>query len=142
ALCPVASLPRVTGCDHLDGLIHGGFDSDVHRAETVSAIETLLTLGKVRYVGVSQHTGWPLAEMRGAGVPIACAVAEYSLLNREAEDELIPAADYAGVGLIAGASLGRGVLTDKYRSATPPDSRLGGELGEHVRALLGHRPGT
>src|SRR5699024_9001608 len=94
-------------------------DVGLGRSRVLSQVESLLTLGKIRYVGVSHHTGWQLAEMRGAGVPIACAVAEYSLLNREAEDELIPAADYAGVGLIAGASLGRGVLTDKYRSATP-----------------------
>ncbi|HJA59547.1 MAG TPA: aldo/keto reductase [Candidatus Brevibacterium intestinavium] len=140
-LSQVDSLLRMTGREHLDVLILDVFDADVDRAETASAIETLLTLGKIRYVGVSHHTGWQLAEMRGAGLPIACAVAEYSLLNREAEDELIPAADYAGVGLIAGASLGRGVLTDKYRSATPQDSRLGGELSEYVGAYLDDRSG-
>src|SRR5699024_9852004 len=53
----------------------------------------------------------------------------------------IPAADYAGVGLIAGASLGRGVLTDKYRTATPQDSRLSGELSEYVGAYLDDRSG-
>src|SRR5699024_12700561 len=107
------------------------FDRAGGRAAPASAIAPVLPLGKLRYVGVPHHTGGQLAEMRGAGLPTACAVAEYSLLNREAEDELIPAADYAGVGLIAGASLGRGVLTDKYRSATPQDSRLGGELSEY-----------
>jgi aryl-alcohol dehydrogenase-like predicted oxidoreductase len=115
------------------------FDAEVDRAETASAIETLLTLGKIRYVGVSHHTGWQLAEMRGAGIPVACAVAEYSLLNREAEAELVPAADYAGVALIAGAGLGRGVLTDKYRNATPQDSRLAGELSDYAGAYLDER---
>src|SRR5699024_12600810 len=64
-LSQVDSLLRMTGCDHLDVLILDVFDSDVDRAETASAIETLLTLGKIRYVGVSHHTGWQLAEMRG-----------------------------------------------------------------------------
>ena len=90
-------------------------------------------------MGVSHHTGWQLAEMRGAGIPVACVVAEYSLLNREAEAELVPAADYAGVSLIAGAGLGRGVLTDKYRNATPQDSRLAGELSEYAGAYLDER---
>lgn len=122
--------------DHLDVLILDVFDAEVERAETASAIETLLILGKIRYVGVSHHTGWQLAEMRGAGVPVACALAEYSLLNRDAEDELLPAADYAGVSVIAGAGLGRGVLTDKYRRATPQDSRLAGDLSDYVRSYL------
>lgn len=122
--------------DHLDVLILDVFDAEVERAETASAIETLLMLGKIRYVGVSHHTGWQLAEMRGAGVPVACALAEYSLLNRDAEDELLPAADYAGVSVIAGAGLGRGVLTDKYRRATPQDSRLAGDLSDYVRSYL------
>lgn len=135
----VDSLLRTLGRDHLDVLILDVFDTEVDRAETASAVDTLLTLGRIRYVGVSHHTGWQLAEMRGAGVPVACAVAEYSLLNREAEDELIPAADYAGVSLIAGAGLGRGVLTDKYRDGTPQDSRLAGELGDYVGAYLDDR---
>lgn len=138
-LSQVDALLHTTGRSHLDVLVLDVFDADVDRAETASAIDTLLTLGKIRYVGVSHHSGWQLAEMRGAGIPIACAVAEYSLLNRDAEDDLIPAADYAGVSLIAGAGLGRGVLTDKYRSATPQDSRLAGELSDYVGAYLDDR---
>ncbi|UVI34403.1 aldo/keto reductase [Brevibacterium spongiae] len=138
-LSQVDFLLRTTGRSHLDVLVLDVFDTDVDRSETASAIDTLLTLGKIRYVGVSHHTGWQLAEMRGAGIPIACAVAEYSLLNRDAEDDLIPAADYAGVSLIAGAGLGRGVLTDKYAASTPSDSRLAGELGDYVGAYLDDR---
>lgn len=138
-LSQVESLLRTVGREHLDVLVLDVFDAEVDRAETASAVETLLTLGKIRYVGVSHHTGWQLAEMRGAGIPVACAVAEYSLLNREAEAELVPATDYAGVSLIAGAGLGRGVLTDKYRNATPQDSRLAGELSDYAGAYLDER---
>lgn len=136
----VDALLAATGRSHIDVLILDVFDPEVDRAETASAIDTLLTLGKIRYVGVSHHAGWELAEMRGAGVPVACAIAEYSLLNREAEDDLLPAANYAGVGLIAGAGLGRGVLSDKYRRGTPQDSRLAaGELSDYVGAYLDER---
>ncbi|AZT97394.1 aldo/keto reductase [Brevibacterium aurantiacum] len=139
-LYQVDSLLRTTARSHIDVLILDVFDADVDRAETASAIDTLLTLGKIRYVGVSHHAGWELAEMRGAGVPIACALTEYSLLNREAENDLLPAANYAGVGLIAGASLGRGVLSDKYRRGTPQDSRFAvGELTDYVGAYLDER---
>lgn len=137
----VAQLLQATGRDHLDILVLDVFDEDVERAETASAIDTLLTLGTVRYVGVSHHTGWQLAEMRGAGIPIACAISEYSLLNHEADAELRPAADYAGVGLIAGAGLGRGVLSDKYHRGTPQDSRLAGELADYVSPYLDDRSG-
>lgn len=132
----VDALLRSLQRDHLDVLILDVFDAEVERAETASAIETLLMLGKIRYVGLSHHTGWQLAEMRSAGVPVSCALTEYSLLNRDAEDELMPAADYAGVSVIAGAGLGRGVLTDKYRRATPQGSRLAGDLSDYVRAYL------
>ncbi|MDN5635283.1 MAG: aldo/keto reductase, partial [Brevibacterium sp.] len=69
----VDALLAATGRSHIDVLILDVFDPEVDRAETASAIDTLLTLGKIRYVGVSHHAGWELAEMRGAGVPIACA---------------------------------------------------------------------
>ena len=135
-LAEVDALLAATGRDHIDVLVLDVFDAEVDRSETASAIETLLLLGKIRYVGVSHHTGWQLSEMRGSGIPIACAVAEYSLLHRDAEHDLLPAADYGGVGLIAGAGLGRGVLTDKYRRGTPEDSRLAGPLSEYTAAHL------
>jgi aryl-alcohol dehydrogenase-like predicted oxidoreductase len=48
---------------------------------------------------------------------------EYSLLQRGAEREVLPAADHLGLGVLAWSPLGRGVLTGKYRSGTPADSR-------------------
>jgi aryl-alcohol dehydrogenase-like predicted oxidoreductase len=48
---------------------------------------------------------------------------EYSLLNRAVEAETIPAAQALGLGILPWSPLGRGVLTGKYRSGTPADSR-------------------
>jgi aryl-alcohol dehydrogenase-like predicted oxidoreductase len=56
-------------------------------------------------------------------VPIASTQVEYSLLERGIEREVGPAAEFHGIGLLPWAPLGRGVLTGKYRSSTPADSR-------------------
>jgi aryl-alcohol dehydrogenase-like predicted oxidoreductase len=55
--------------------------------------------------------------------PITCAQNEYSLLNRNAEDEILDATQECGLGFIAWAPLARGVLTGKYRKGIPSDSR-------------------
>jgi aryl-alcohol dehydrogenase-like predicted oxidoreductase len=56
-------------------------------------------------------------------VPLVSNQVEYSLLRRDAEDSVIPAAEYLGMGVIAWSPLGRGVLTGKYRGGIPGDSR-------------------
>ncbi|MFP3802282.1 aldo/keto reductase, partial [Paraburkholderia sp. SIMBA_027] len=62
---------------------------------------------------------------------------EYSLLQRKAEDELVPAVEDAGLGLMAWAPLGRGVLTGKYRGQIPADSRAAdGRLAGYVAPYL------
>ena len=55
--------------------------------------------------------------------PIATTQNEYSLLNREIENEILPCATELKVGLLAWSPLGRGVLTGKYRNGVPSDSR-------------------
>ena len=62
--------------------------------------------------------------MPGRAIPVASQV-EYSLLQRGVEREVIPALRAHGMGLIAWSALGRGVLTGKYRSGIPADSRAG-----------------
>ena len=54
---------------------------------------------------------------------LASTQVEYSLLNRSAESEVIPAAEHLGLGVLPWSPLGRGVLTGKYRTGTPADSR-------------------
>jgi len=61
--------------------------------------------------------------MGSSGTPLVAVEEEYSLLVREAESDLMPAASLHGLGLLAWAPLGRGVLTGKYRHGTPADSR-------------------
>ena len=98
--------------------------------ETVAALDELVAAGLVRYVGHSNFSGWQLADAawvaRSAGrVPFISAQNEYSLLNRNIERELIPAAAAFGIGVLPFFPLANGLLSGKYtRSDAPAGSRL------------------
>lgn len=108
--------------DHIDLWQLHAWDPSVPLEETLSALEFAVTSGKVRYVGVSNYSGWQLATVAGRSSVISCQM-EYSLVQRGVEREVVPAAEHHGVGLLPWAPLGRGVLTGKYRNGTPADSR-------------------
>jgi aryl-alcohol dehydrogenase-like predicted oxidoreductase len=122
------SLARL-GVDHIDLWQVHGWDENVPLEETLSALDFAVASGRTRYIGLSNLRGWQLA--RAATLqnpifgksPIASIQSEYSLLNREVESELLPAAQELAVGVLAWSPLGRGVLTGKYRSGLPSDSR-------------------
>jgi aryl-alcohol dehydrogenase-like predicted oxidoreductase len=138
-----ASLARL-GTDHVDLWLAPAWSRWVPAEETISALELAARSGRARYVGFSDLSGWQLALgaslMRGmTGLPVAASV-EYSLVQRDPEREVVPAADYLSIGTLAGAPLGRGVLTAKYRQGTPSDSRLVSESEfDDVEAYLDPR---
>lgn len=113
--------------DHVDLWLVHAWDPQVPLEETLAALRVAVSSGRARYVGVSGYSGWQLARAAtlsaGAGVPLVADQVEYSLLQRSAEAEVIPAAEHVGAGVVAWAPLGRGVLTGKYRHGTPADSR-------------------
>lgn len=118
-----ASLARL-GTDYVDIWFAQAWDGNVPLDETLSALEFALRSGRARYAGVSNFNGWQTAKAAAvAGFSLVAAQAEYSLLHRKPEEELIPAVEDAGLGLMAWAPLGRGVLTGKYRGNIPADSR-------------------
>ncbi len=123
-----ASLRRL-GVDHIDlWQVHTWVD-DTPLEETLSALDYAVSSGRAAYVGVSNYTGWQSAQAATwqKAVPgraiLASHQVEYSLLNRRVEAEVLPAAEAMGIGLLPWSPLGRGVLTGKYRSGTPADSR-------------------
>ena len=122
------SLNRL-GVDHIDLWQVQGWDAETPLEETLSAMDYAVASGKVRYVGFSNINAWQLARTATLQNPlfgkssITSLQTEYSLLNRSIEDELLPAANELGVGILAWSPLGRGVLTGKYRTGTPSDSR-------------------
>ncbi|HEY3688989.1 MAG TPA: aldo/keto reductase [Pseudonocardiaceae bacterium] len=110
--------------DHIDLWQLHAWDPAVPLEETLSAVADAVRCGKVRYVGVSNYTGWQLATARTISeVPLVSTQVEYSLLERGVEREVVPAAAHHGVGLLPWAPLARGVLTGKYRNSTPAGSR-------------------
>lgn len=131
-----ASLARL-GTDYLDLWLVQAPDPRVDPAETVSAWQIAISSGRVRYVGVANHPGWTTAHLatlaRAAGIPLAAAEVEYSLLERGAEREVLPAAEALGLGVIAWGPLGRGVLAGRYRRGVPADSR---GASAHLRGFV------
>ena len=122
------SLARL-GSDFVDIWQIHAWDSTTPLDETLAALDYAYTTGRARYVGVSNYAGWQLAraatkqQSNSMKAPITSIQAEYSLLNRDVEIELLDSAQECGVGFLAWAPLARGVLTGKYRNGVPSDSR-------------------
>lgn len=123
------SLARL-GTDYVDLWQVHAFDPGTPLEETLQALDLAVSSGRARYAGVSNFSGWQLAkaatwQLAAPGVRsrLASTQMEYSLLQRGIEREVLPAALDLGVGLLPSSPLGRGVLTGKYRSGTPADSR-------------------
>lgn len=123
-----ASLKRL-GVEHVDlWQVHAWAD-DIPLEETLTALDYAMSSGRASYVGVSNYSGWQSAQAATwqRAVPgratLASTQVEYSLLNRKVEAEVLPAAAALGLGVLPWSPLGRGVLTGKYRTGTPADSR-------------------
>jgi aryl-alcohol dehydrogenase-like predicted oxidoreductase len=108
------------------------FDASTPLEETLRALDDLVRAGKVRYIGASNYTpsqltrAIMLSEMRDR-VRFDCLQAEYSLLVRSTEWELLPLCRSDGIGLICWSPLAGGWLSGKYRrdEPPPPESRVG-----------------
>jgi aryl-alcohol dehydrogenase-like predicted oxidoreductase len=119
--------------------------------ETLSALGELVTEGKVRYIGSSNFSGWQIAEAAAIAHELGTAAFisaqnHWSLLERDAEAEVVPAARHFGLGVLPFFPLARGLLTGKVRrgQAPPEGTRLAAQAGyvteekiSKVEALLG-----
>jgi aryl-alcohol dehydrogenase-like predicted oxidoreductase len=123
-----ASLERL-GTDHVDLWQLHSWDDTTPLEETLAACDTAVSSGRVRYVGISNFTGWQTAQavtwQRAwpGRAPLVSTQVEYSLLQRGVEREVVPAAEALGLGVLAWSPLGRGLLTGKYRQGAPDGSR-------------------
>jgi len=123
-----ASLRRL-GTDHVDLWQVHVWSDETPLEETLSALDLAVTSGRAAYVGVSNYSGWQTAQAATwqravpGRVRLASTQVEYSLLSRDVEYEVIPAAHASGLGVLAWSPLAGGVLTGKYRTGTPSDSR-------------------
>jgi aryl-alcohol dehydrogenase-like predicted oxidoreductase len=93
-------------------------------AETLAALHELVGEGKVRYIGHSNLAGWQLAEAAHVALeegltPFISAQNHWSLLDRDIEREVVPAAEHYGIGVLPYFPLAQGLLTGKVRRGEP-----------------------
>lgn len=133
------------GTDHVDLWSAHGWSDDVPLEETLSALSYAQSTGRARYVGVSDQRGWQVARAATTCSDVVACSVSWSLVARHAEAEVVPACASLGLGVLAWGALGHGVLTGKYRTATPRDSRAARrdpddmvppDLGEHSRTVV------
>jgi len=118
--------------DYLDLYQVHCFDMSTPLEETLRALDDIVRAGKVRYLGASNYTAAQLmkalmlSKMNGL-LPFSFLQAEYSLIVRSTEWELLPLCKEEGLGFLAWSPLAGGWLTGKYKkdSEPPPDSRVG-----------------
>jgi aryl-alcohol dehydrogenase (NADP+) len=120
-----ASLKRL-GTDYIDVYYIHREDHVTNVSETIRALGDLISEGKIRYYGLSNHRAWKIAEFSrladqlNVDRPIASQPL-YNLANRQIEFEHLDAADHYGLGVVPYSPLARGVLTAKYRPNEQPD---------------------
>jgi aryl-alcohol dehydrogenase-like predicted oxidoreductase len=118
-----ASLRRL-GTDRIDLYQVHEWDGQTPLEETLSALDALVTSGKVRYVGASNYAAWQL--MKALGVADQRGLARfvsqqiyYSLQSRDAETELVPLSIDQGLGILVWSPIAGGLLSGKYRRGVP-----------------------
>jgi aryl-alcohol dehydrogenase-like predicted oxidoreductase len=126
-----ASLGKL-GTDYVDLWYVHSVDDSVPFEETLSALDFAVASGKVRYAGVSNYCGWRVGRASTwqravpGRAPVVANQMRYSLLDRGIEREVVPACLELGVGIFPWSPLGGGILTGKYRTGVPADSRASG----------------
>jgi aryl-alcohol dehydrogenase-like predicted oxidoreductase len=131
---------RRLGRDHIDLYQSHRPDMGVPLEETLRALEDLVRAGKVRYIGSSTAPGWHVATsvMTSERLGISRIVSEqspYNLLDRRIENELVPACQAHGVGVICWSPLAMGMLAGRYEQGRSADTRAavrGGIYAERV----------
>jgi len=118
-----AALKRL-GTDYIDLFQLHGFDAMTPVEETLSVLDDLVRAGKIRYLGVSNFSGWHLMKSLGVAdrygyTRYVANQTYYSLVGRDYEWELMPLALDQGIGAVVWSPLGWGRLTGKIRRGQP-----------------------
>jgi aryl-alcohol dehydrogenase-like predicted oxidoreductase len=126
-----ASLRRLH-VDYIDLYQIHGPDPATPLEETMRALDDLVRVGKVRYLGCSNHYGWQVVKVNAVSdrmglERLVSGQYMYSLLRRDIEREILPACDAEGMGIMCWAPLASGMLSGKYRGKEKPEasSRIG-----------------
>jgi len=124
------SLGRM-GLEYVDIFYSHRFDPSTPLEETMGALDTAVRQGKALHVGISSYspsrTREAAAILHRLGTPLLIHQPSYSMLNRWVEQDLLDVLEQEGVGCIGFSPLAQGMLTDRYLSGVPADSRAGQE---------------
>jgi aryl-alcohol dehydrogenase-like predicted oxidoreductase len=138
---------RRLATDHIDVYLLHSFDPTTPLEEQLRSLDDLVHQGKVRYVGVCNFQAWQVCRAlwvqdRLNAAPLITMQNPYSLLNRGLESEMFPLADTLGLGIMAYAPLGTGLLSGAYGAddAPPPDTLWGGRRREQFARTVRGRP--
>src|ERR671917_1545077 len=132
-----ASLRRL-GIDVIDLYQLHAPDPAVPVEESLEALEALVRAGKVRALGISNFPAWLTAwsvavQDREGWTPFVAVQAQYSLVERSIELELLPFCRAAGIGVLPWGPLGAGFLTGKYsRDTEPPEGSRMADAGDEI----------
>ena len=131
------SLQRL-GLEHVDVYYIHRDPGDVPMEETVGAMGDLMRAGKIRFWGVSNLRGWRIADAvrvcdaMGVARPV-CSQPYYNAMNRQPENDILPACHAYGLGVVPYSPLARGVLTGKYQpGAEPPAETRAGRKDKRI----------
>jgi aryl-alcohol dehydrogenase-like predicted oxidoreductase len=126
------AIRRGLATDHVDLLQIHQFPDDTPIDETVATLDGFVRAGSVRYIGCGNFTAAQIVETQWAaqrlgGTALVSLQAQYSLLARGIEPDVLAACARHGLGVAARSPLAHGILTTRYRdgAAPDPDSRIG-----------------
>jgi len=132
---------RRLGMDAIDLYQLHAWDPGVRIEETLETLDGLVSAGKIRFIGVSNYTGWQLERVvqvatREGWPPIVSVQPQYNLLARDIEFDLLPPCLEHGIGVLPWSPLGGGWLTGKYLADQRPSglTRLGEDQNRGVEA--------
>ncbi|MFN8217722.1 MAG: L-glyceraldehyde 3-phosphate reductase [Solirubrobacterales bacterium] len=132
---------RRMGLDYVDIFYSHRLDGTTPLEETMGALDAAVRSGKALYVGISSYdadrTREAAAILADLGTPLLIHQPSYSMINRWIEHEgLLDAVEALGVGVIAFTALAQGLLTDRYLTGIPADSRAAREHPAFDRAWI------
>ena len=120
------SLKRM-GLDHVDIFYHHRPDPDTPLEETMGALDAIVRSGKALYVGVSSYSADQTRQaahiLKTLGTPCLIHQPRYSMFDRWIEDGVLSVLREEGIGCIVFSPLAQGLLTDRYLTGIPADSR-------------------
>lgn len=135
-----ASLRRLQS-DHIDLYYVHRWDENTPIEETLRALDDLVCMGKVRYVGASAFASWQLAhanllaEVRG-WTPFVVIQSHYHMLERDVEREVLPYCRAHNVGFVPYFPLAGGFLTGKYKQGKLAPAGSRGETSNYVQQYM------